>query len=60
VLRSTFFMAVPCGRCGKRPKHCACKDGYTPDVAKQTEEENIYYVACTRAKAQLTFCMERF
>lgn len=60
ILRSTFFMPVPCGKCRKRIKQCGCVDGFVADMAKQTEENNLMYVAVTRSKNVLTFCMEGF
>lgn len=62
LLKSTFFLPVPC-ECGHRHVgkfcgRCGCEEHVT-DVGKQREEENVMYVAITRTKSRLTFCMER-
>lgn len=62
LLRSTFFLPVGC-ECGHRHpvgpcKRCACMT-YEMNKAQAREEQNLYYVALTRAKKQLTFCEER-
>lgn len=59
ILRSTFGLPIPC-ECGHRHKGPTCKtcgcDSYVPDREKQQEEQNIKYVAITRAKWELTWC----
>lgn len=61
VLKSTFFLPVSC-ECGHRHplspcKRCPCK-AHVPNLGKQREEQNLYYVAVTRAKKHLTICEE--
>jgi superfamily I DNA/RNA helicase len=59
ILESTFGIPIPC-ECGHRhyAKGCARRCGctkYTADRKKQLEEQNIKYVAITRAKRELTW-----
>lgn len=53
MLAETFNPPVACVACRKRPKTCRCLTGYQPDPMAQREEQNIEYVAITRAKDQL-------
>ncbi len=54
LLDWTFNPPVACEECRKRPKGCKCPGGYRPDPLAQREEQNIEYVAITRAKHELT------
>jgi superfamily I DNA/RNA helicase len=59
ILESTFGIPIPC-ECGHRhyakgcAKRCGCSK-YVADRKKQLEEQNIKYVAITRAKRELTW-----
>jgi superfamily I DNA/RNA helicase len=59
LLESTFFLPAPCVNCKRRPSQCKCRE-FEVDEMKRKEEENIYYVAVTRAKETLTFIEEKF
>lgn len=59
ALADTFMLPVPCLYCGKRPaahrggfSECA---GYAPDPDAEKEEQNIKYVAITRAIHRLVW-----
>lgn len=56
ILRSTFGLPVSCMNCRKR--RCGCGN-YVPDPDQVREENNLMYVALTRAMKHLTFCEER-
>jgi superfamily I DNA/RNA helicase len=53
ILSETLYPPVACEKCRKRPKGCTCPDGYVPDPLASREEQNIEYVAVTRAKTTL-------
>ena len=52
VLQDTLNPPVACVACRKRPKGCTCP-AYVPDPLAAREEQNIEYVAITRAKSAL-------
>lgn len=69
ILRPTFYLPLPC-ECGHRQHDHAHRVGvcrkctprcatYRADQAARREEDNIFYVAVTRAKQHLTWCEER-
>lgn len=56
VLQETLFPAVPCQKCKKRPIGCQCGAGnYVADPQAALEEQNIAYVAVTRARQELVY-----
>lgn len=63
LLENSFFVTIPC-ECGHRPhvegkcRRCNCVDS-KPNEARVLEEANIRYVAITRTKHQLTYCMAK-
>jgi superfamily I DNA/RNA helicase len=52
VLADTLHPPVPCAVCRKRSFRCQCAT-FTPDPKQAREEQNIEYVAITRAKERL-------
>lgn len=58
LLKSTFGLPIPC-ECGHRHSKAGCTkcdcEGYVPDQQQLLEEQNIKYVAITRAKQHLTW-----
>lgn len=61
LLESTFAIPVACAcghrhRGGKECLRCSC-ERYTPNRKAQLEEQNIKYVAITRCKHELTWCL---
>jgi len=59
MLTDTLNPAVGCETCRKRPNSCSCPDGYVPDPKAQREEQNIEYVAITRAKDVLVLATHK-
>jgi superfamily I DNA/RNA helicase len=61
ILESTFGIPIPC-ECGHRHRggkgcmRCECST-YTMNRKQQLEEQNIKYVAITRAKKELTWAL---
>lgn len=56
VLQETLMPSVICKHCKRRPLKCSCgSGGYEADPAAVLEEQNIAYVAVTRAREELVY-----